>query len=141
MIKIKFQWLNTLLSIDDEIESLKVQIKINQLELNRWSNRSDGQDGDLAKRQTFLIAIEKQKHIKQVIDTLNEREKKLQKQREEIIELIDKFKGLDQEILKLKYVEGLTLEAIADELSYDYQYIKNKHAKIMKMIRFAKESK
>lgn len=139
MIKIKFQWLKTLLNIDEELNEIKIQKRITNLELKRWLNHIDGSNGDLAKQQTFLVAIIKQNKLKKVIDTLNEREKELQKQRVEIIKLIDKFKGLDHEILKLKYVEGYTLETVAHELGYDYQYIKNKHAQLMKMIRFAKE--
>lgn len=76
-----------------------------------------------------------------MIKELNQRVDQLEKEREEIIELIDKFSGLNQKILKLKYVEGLTLESIADEIGYSYQYIKNKHAEIMRIIRFNKKNK
>ncbi|OJG93031.1 hypothetical protein RV15_GL002165 [Enterococcus silesiacus] len=82
--------------------------------------------------------MHKQKQLKGVIEELDQRVEKLEKEREEIIQLIDKFNGLNQRILKLKYVEGLTLESIADELGYSYSYIKNKHAEIMRMIRFTK---
>lgn len=53
--------------------------------------------------------------------------------------MVDKFQGLEQEILKLKYIEGLTLESIAKEKGYGYQYIKNKHAEIMRRIKFSKK--
>lgn len=135
MIKIKFQWLKTLLIIDEELQNIKIQKKINLLELNRWEH----DDYKIEKNQKYYVSLKNQTRIKKVIDTLNKREKELQKQRSEIIQLIDKFKGLDHDILKLKYVEGYTLENVAHELGYDYQYIKNKHAQLMKMIRFAKE--
>lgn len=73
-----------------------------------------------------------------MIKELNERLEKLKKERDEIISLIDRFEGLNQKILKLKYVEGLTLESVAKETGYDYQYIKNKHAELMRIIRFNK---
>ncbi|HAP4499341.1 TPA: sigma-70 family RNA polymerase sigma factor, partial [Enterococcus faecalis] len=38
-----------------------------------------------------------------------------------------------------KYVEGLTLESIADETGYSYSYIKSKHAEIMRMVQFSKK--
>lgn len=80
---------------------------------------------------------EKEKNaLKKSIQELNQRVEQLEKEREEIIELINKFSGLNQKILKLKYVEGLTLESIADETGYSYQYIKNKHAEIMRIIEF-----
>ncbi|MFL2076393.1 sigma-70 family RNA polymerase sigma factor [Marinilactibacillus psychrotolerans] len=141
MSNIKFQWLKTLFNIDEELTDIQVQKKIHYVELKRWENHDDGTDGDLAKNQTYIVSIHRQENIKKVIDTLNEREKKLQKQRDEVIELIEKFEGLDNQILKLKYVKGLTLENVANELGYDYQYIKNKHAQLMKMIRFTKEVK
>lgn len=106
--------------------------------MSRWSNYTDT-DGDLAKHQTFLTSLEKQARLKGVIHDLNQRYEKLQKEREEIIQLVEKFTGLDQQILKLKYVEGLTLESIADETGYTYQYIKNKHAELMRIIRFNKQ--
>jgi len=37
----------------------------------------------------------------------------------------------------LKYVDGLTLESIAAETGYAYQYIKNKHAELLRMIKFS----
>lgn len=80
---------------------------------------------------------EKEKNaLKKSIQELNQRVEQLEKEREEIIELIDKFSGLNQKILKLKYVEGLTLESIADETGYSYSYIKSKHAEIIRIIEF-----
>ena len=36
--------------------------------------------------------------------------------------LINKFTGLDHQILKMKYVDGMTLEQIAFELHYSTVY-------------------
>ncbi|WP_438770912.1 sigma-70 family RNA polymerase sigma factor [Enterococcus sp. AZ095b] len=115
-----------------------MDLKINKRELHRWSNYSDGDDGDLAKHQKFLTALQKQKHLKGVVERLNDRIERLEKERKEIIELIDQFNGLNNRILKLKYVEGLTLESVAEKTGYTYQYIRSRHADIMKMIRFSK---
>ncbi|EOI00693.1 hypothetical protein UAY_01796 [Enterococcus moraviensis ATCC BAA-383] len=70
---------------------------------------------------------------------MDQRVEKLEKERKEIIQLIDKFNGLNQRILKLKYVEGLTLESIAEETGYSYSYIKSKHAELMRIINFTKK--
>ncbi|EIY5975320.1 sigma-70 family RNA polymerase sigma factor [Enterococcus faecalis] len=137
MIQI-YDWVNSLIAIDNELFELKLSIELNEKELFRWSNFSDS-DGDLAKHQTFLTSLEKQSHLKGVIKELNQRVEQLEKEREEIIELIDKFSGLNQKILKLKYVEGLTLESIAEELNYSYSYIKSKHAEIMRIVNFSKK--
>lgn len=111
-------------------------IQINKNELKRWSNYKDG---NLAKQHTFLTAIRKQDELKEVISELQKRLQEKEAEKKEIIELVDKFKGLDQQILKLKYTQDMTLEAIADELGYSYQYIKNKHAEIMRIISFSKK--
>ena len=132
-----YEWLNSFISIDNELHELKISLSINRSELSRWLNYIDS-DGDLAKHQTFLTALQKQKALKEVIKELSQRVEQLEKEREEIVLLIDKFKGLNHRILKLKYVDGLTLESISEELGYNYQYIKNKHAEIMRMIKFSK---
>ncbi|GMC00408.1 sigma-70 family RNA polymerase sigma factor [Enterococcus thailandicus] len=115
---------------------LEICLQLNEKELARWSNYVDT-DGDLAKHQTFLTSLEKQARLKGVILDLNQRYEKLQKEREEIIQMVDKFTGLDQKILKLKYIDGLTLESIAAETGYTYQYIRSRHADIMRMIKFS----
>lgn len=107
--------------------------------MSRWSNYSDGDDGNLAKQQTFLTALRKQDELKEVIFKLNQRLEEKEKHKQEILDLVEKFNGLDQKILKLKYEDDMTLEAIADKLGYSYQYIKSKHAEIMKIISFSKK--
>lgn len=110
---------------------------MNEKELARWSNYVDN-DGDLAKHQTFLTSLEKQARLKEEISNLNQRVEKLAEERKEIIQMVEKFQGLDQQILKMKYIDGLTLESIADETGYSYQYIRSRHADIMRMIKFSK---
>ncbi|WP_349357132.1 sigma-70 family RNA polymerase sigma factor [Vagococcus fluvialis] len=107
--------------------------------MRRWANYSDGDDGNLAKQQTFLTALRKQDELKEVIFKLNQRLKEKEEHKQEILNLVEKFNGLDQKILKLKYEDDMTLEAIAKELNYSYQYIKSKHAEIMKIISFNKK--
>lgn len=125
------------MAIDQELYELQLGLNLNEKELHRWQNYSNN-DGDLAKHQTFLTALQKQARLKEVIESLATREEELKKQRQDIIDTIEKFQGLDQRILKMKYVEGLTLESVAEETGYTYQYIRSRHADIMKMIRFSK---
>lgn len=136
MIRI-YEWVTTLMAIDQELYELQLALDLNEKELHRWQNYSSI-DGDLAKHHTFLTALQKQARLKEVIESLGTREEELRKQRQDIIDTIEKFQGLDQRILKMKYVEGLTLESVAEETGYTYQYIRSRHADIMKMIRFSK---
>ncbi|WP_440050332.1 hypothetical protein [Lysinibacillus sphaericus] len=47
--------------------------------------------------------------------------------------------GLEYKILYRKHVEGKTLETIANELNYSTNYIKIKHANIMRMMEYAEK--
>lgn len=136
MIRI-YEWVTTLMAIDQELYELQLALDLNETELHRWQNYSSN-DGDLAKHHAFLTALQKQARLKEVIESLGTREEELRKQRQDIIDTIEKFQGLDQRILKMKYVEGMTLESVAEETGYTYQYIRSRHADIMKMIRFSK---
>lgn len=136
MIRI-YEWVTSLIAIDQELFEIRLSLDLNENELYRWKNYSN-EDGDLAKHQTFLTALQKQARLKEVIESLATREEQLKKQRQDIIDTIEKFQGLDQRILKMKYVNGMKLESIAEETGYTYQYIRSRHADIMKMIRFSK---
>ncbi|WNN20090.1 transcriptional regulator [Bacillus phage FI_KG-Lek] len=50
--------------------------------------------------------------------------------------LISKFRGLENQILKLKYVDGMTLEEIAEAVNYGSSHIKKKHAELVRLIKF-----
>lgn len=136
MIRI-YEWVTSLIAIDQELFEIRLSLDLNEKELYRWQNYTN-EDGDLAKHQTFLTALQKQARLKEVIESLATREEQLKKQRQDIIDTIEKFQGLDQRILKMKYVDGMKLESIAEETGYTYQYIRSRHADIMKMIRFSK---
>jgi DNA-directed RNA polymerase specialized sigma subunit len=133
-----YEWVTSLIAIDQELFEIRLSLDLNENELYRWQNYSN-EDGDLAKHQTFLTALQKQARLKEVIESLATREEQLKKQRQDIIDTIEKFQGLDQRILKMKYVDGMKLESIAEETGYTYQYIKNKHAELMRIIRFSKK--
>ncbi|PEQ48645.1 hypothetical protein, partial [Bacillus cereus] len=51
--------------------------------------------------------------------------------------VISTFHGLEHKIMYGKYVEGKTLEKIAEELEYSPRYIYNKHAQIKRTIEYA----
>ncbi|MED2184060.1 sigma factor-like helix-turn-helix DNA-binding protein [Bacillus wiedmannii] len=58
-------------------------------------------------------------------------------QMEKLVDLVSKFKSLEQQILKMKYIDGMTLEGIGNKLKYSPSYIKQKHAEIIRRIKFA----
>jgi len=85
-------------------------------------------DSDGAKLEERIERIDRELQVKLL-------------EQKNILELINRFSGLNHKILKLKYVDGMTLEEIAEILNYSASYIYKKHAEIAKMIKFAHEIK
>lgn len=73
------------------------------------------------------------------IQELENRLKEKKQLVQELIEILNTFKGLDNQILKLKYIDGMTLVKIAEELEYSDSYIKKRHADIIRTVKYAKE--
>ncbi|QFF98783.1 hypothetical protein PB01_08030 [Psychrobacillus glaciei] len=53
----------------------------------------------------------------------------------ELVELVSTFKWLGNVILKLKYIDGMTLENIAAHLGFSASYIYKKHAELMNTMK------
>lgn len=77
--------------------------------------------------------------VEEVIAKLESNLKYEKEQRETLIKLVYTFNGIDQEILRKKYIEGMTLEGIAYELNYSYNYIKRRHSDLSKTINVLDE--
>lgn len=128
-----YEWLRDYQRIEDEIAYLEFNLERSEEELKRWvggdlSGVKLTAESDGAKLEERIERIQKELSVKLT-------------ERSNFIKLVSKFKGLDHRILLLKYVDGLTLEEIAEELNYSSSYIYKKHAEIAKMIRFAHEIK
>ncbi|MFJ7981368.1 DUF1492 domain-containing protein [Lysinibacillus xylanilyticus] len=128
-----YEWLRDYQQIEDEITYLEYNLERSQKELKRWVS------GDLAG-----IKLTAESDGAKLEDRIERIEKELQiklTEQKNFMELISNFSGLNHKILKMKYVDGMTLEEIAEELNYSASYIYKKHAEIAKMIRFAHEIK
>lgn len=125
----KYQWLKDYIEIRNEIAYLELKIEQNETELKRWV------EGDLSKvkLEANSIASGLEERIQEQLQLLLQK----CKQRDELVALVEKFEGLENQILRMKWFEGKTLEQIAIELKYSYGYIKRKHADIIRMIKFA----
>ena len=128
-----YEWLRDYRRIEDELAYLEFNLEQSQRELRRWVE-GDLRDvkltaeSDGAKLEERIGRIQKELHIKQ-------------EERGQFLKLISRFAGLDNQLLRLKYIDGMTLEEIAEELNYSASYIYKKHAEIIKMIKFAHEIK
>lgn len=132
VVVIRYQWLQEYQKLDEEIEVLKWKIRKSEMELDRWY---DPRDLGKVKITNESIASHLEENIKRDQAFLGEKELAM----EALIIMIERFKGLDNQILKMKYINGMTLREIAEELNYSYSYIMAKHASMVKMIKFVED--
>ncbi|MDM5230178.1 ECF-type sigma factor [Lysinibacillus pakistanensis] len=128
-----YDWLRDYQQIQEEIAYLEYNLERSQKELKRWVNGDLvgvklTADSDGAKLEERIERIDRELQVKLL-------------EQKNFLELINRFSGLNHKILKLKYVDGMTLEEIAEVLNYSASYIYKKHAEIAKMIKFAHEIK
>lgn len=127
----RFQWLKDYQELDDQILYLKWNLNKSKLELNRWVY------GDLAD-----VRIEKNSRSSMLEENIQKIENEieiLEEQRQEMLAIINSFKGIDNEIIRKKYVEGCSLEIIAEEIGYSASYVRQRHADIRKTLNFLDE--
>ena len=127
----RFQWLKDYKELDEQILYLKWNLNKSKLELNRWVN------GDLAD-----VRIEKNSRSASLEENIQKIENEieiLEEQRQEMLAIINSFKGIDNEIIRKKYVEGCSLEIIAEEIGYSASYVRQRHADIRKTLNFLDE--
>ncbi|EMF0155434.1 hypothetical protein I4L77_000564 [Enterococcus faecium] len=127
----RFQWLKDYQELDEQILYLKWNLNKSKLELNRWVN------GDLAD-----VRIEKNSRSSMLEENIQKIENEieiLEEQRQEMLAIINSFKGIDNEIIRKKYVEGCSLEIIAEEIGYSASYVRQRHADIRKTLDFLDE--
>lgn len=126
-----YEWLRDYQKLEEEITYLEFNLEQTERELKRWI------DGDL-----FHVKLQEGSLGAQVEDNIEKIKQELQYKREQmqkLVDLVHRFKGLDNKILIMKYVDGMTLENIAYDLGYSTSHIYKKHAEIIKMIKFAED--
>ncbi|WP_244945726.1 hypothetical protein [Marinilactibacillus psychrotolerans] len=77
--------------------------------------------------------------LEKVIEELEEQLTEQEQLKESLVLVVDTFKGIEHKILKLKYIEGKSLESISEELSYSPGYIRQKHAELRRRLEFLEE--
>lgn len=124
-----YEWLRDYQKLEEDIAYLEFNLEQTERELRRWVS------GDLSgvKLEADSLGAKVEDNIERIKNEI----KFKQEQKEKLTSLVEKFKGLDNQILRMKYIDGMTLEGIAQELNYSASYIYKKHAEIMRMIKFA----
>lgn len=124
-----FNWLKIYQELEGEIAYIEFDLQRSKRELKRWVS------GDL--QEVRLTAESEGAKVEERITAIEYELAHKMNDLYGLKQIIGKFKGLDHQILKMKYVEGMTLEQIAYDLDYSPYYIKRKHAEIRKVIKFA----
>ncbi|MEX0417511.1 hypothetical protein [Bacillus sp. C30] len=125
------EWLKDYQKLEDEIIYLENDLDRSKKELKRWVY------GDLQG-----IRLTDESKGAKLEERIAVREHDLAYKMNDMYELkkvIQSFKGLEHKVMYGKYVEGMTLERIAEELNYSPRYIYNKHSQIKRMIEYAQK--
>lgn len=98
------------------------------MELARW------EEGDLVKVR--LTNESRGAHVEEAITKIESDLMFREELKASLMLLINTFKGNENQILKKKYVEGKTLEVIAEEMNYSHSYVRSRHAELKRRIDF-----
>ncbi|PEW66976.1 hypothetical protein CN448_18775 [Bacillus cereus] len=123
-----FDWLKDYQKLEERIAYLDYNLDKAKAELKRWVS------GDL--REVRLTAESEGAKVEERIEAIEYDLANEMNDMYDLMKLINKFKGLDNQILVKKYIYGMTLEQIAWDLNYSPNYIKRKHAEVRKVIKF-----
>lgn len=123
-----YEWLIDYQKLEDEITYLEHKIEREKRELKRWES------GDL-----FKVRLTEGSIASGLEDRIAFMEYELAHKMNDLYDsskLISTFKGLDNKILYKRYVEGKTLEVVANELSYSYSHVSKKHAELVRTLKY-----
>ncbi|MEW4236929.1 hypothetical protein ACQGS6_00045 [Bacillus sp. GMs2/2] len=124
-----FNWLKVYQELEQDIAYLDYNLDKTKAELKRWVS------GDL--REVRLTAESEGAKVEERIEAIEYELAYKMNDMYKLKKLINTFKGLEHKIAYLKYVEGMTLEKIAEELNYSPQYIYNKHAAMRDKVEYS----
>ncbi|PER10984.1 hypothetical protein [Bacillus cereus] len=124
-----FNWLKDYQKLEEEIAYLEYNLDKTKAELKRWVS------GDL--QDIRLTAESEGAKVEERIEAIEYELAHKMNDMYKLKKLINTFKGLEHKIAYLKYVEGMTLEKIAEELNYSSQYIYNKHAAMRGKVEYS----
>lgn len=127
-----YEWLKDYRKLEEEIAYLEFNLERSENELKRWTS------GDL-----FGIKLTAESNGAKLEEYIERIEYELAHKINDLLDMkkmISTFNGLENKILYKKYIEGMTLEKVAEELKYSAQYIYNKHAQIKRMMEYAQST-
>lgn len=128
----KFRWLDDYCELEQQVDAIEFELERAKKELNRWLNVND-----LGKYS--LTPESRGAKLEEIISRLEHELAHKLNDLYDFKETVSKFKGLDNKILFLRYIERKTFDEIADETGYVKGTIYNKHAALMKTVKYLRE--
>ncbi|WP_236807470.1 ECF-type sigma factor [Bacillus cereus] len=126
-----FDWLKDYQKLEEDISLLEYNLDRTKAELKRWIS------GDL--QDVRLTAESEGAKVEKRLEVIELNLAYKMNEMHNLLKLISEFKGLENKVVKMKYVDGMTLEEIAENMNYSSSYIYKKHAEIVRRIKFAEK--
>ncbi|MBZ4221921.1 hypothetical protein LAE98_07280 [Bacillus wiedmannii] len=126
-----FGWLKDYQKLEEDISLLEYNLDRTKAELKRWIS------GDL--QDVRLTAESEGAKVEKRLEVIKLNLAYKMNEMHNLLKLISEFKGLENKVVKMKYVDGMTLEEIAEDMNYSSSYIYKKHAEIVRRIKFAEK--
>ncbi|WP_459127521.1 hypothetical protein [Latilactobacillus curvatus] len=126
----RFEWLQEYEQLDHDIKYLKWSLLKTKAELERRTS------GDLSG--DHLVKGSKGAKVEESIERLESELEWRTQAKQDLKDLVSTFDGIEEQILRKKYIDGQTLEEIADadDVHYTLSYIRKKHAELHRRLDF-----
>ena len=124
-----YEWLEKYQEWQQKISVLEWELDTYKSELARWKDSND-----LGKYK--LVKESKASKLEEKIESLQYELAHKMNQIYDLRKIIYSFRGLEQRILILKYIEGYNLKEIAKKTKYSHDHIRRKHREIMQKVTF-----
>jgi len=108
------------------IEIIKAEIEGLQLDLDYWLGKHDKHlvFSEGARKYGLDVATKRVDFLYERMEKLEGRLNAYQEIEKEIRENVDKLEGLEYKVAKLRFIDGMTYQEIADELGYSHDHIR-----------------
>lgn len=123
-----FQWLQEYQELEERLIYLKWNLNKSKLELIRWT------EGDL--QGIKLTNESRAASLEEKIQFMESEILQIKLQMEELEEIVSSFENVDTQIIKLRYIDDLTIEEIAEEIGYSISYVRKRYTEINKTLHF-----
>lgn len=116
------------------IEIIKAEIEALQLDLNYWLGKHDRHlvFSEGTRKYGLDVATKRVDFLYDRMEKVEARLKAYQEIEKEIRENVEKLDGLEYKIAKLRFIDGMTYQEIADQLGYTHDHIRRVASKSKK---------